>query len=76
MIATPRQTKPLLIVFAFCMLAALLSLTLLSLTACDNSDKSKDLAVKMTHQKQPSTSLAPWKKLAPMPKTLHAPLQI
>lgn len=62
MIATPRQTKPLLMVFAFCALAALLSLTLLSLTACDNSDKSKDLAVQNDSSKTTVNFFSPMEK--------------
>lgn len=62
MIATPRQTKPLLMVFAFCALAALLSLTLLSFTACDNSDKSKDLAVQNDSSKTTVNFFSPMEK--------------
>lgn len=43
-IAKP-QNKPLLMVFAAVIFAAILAFTMFSLTACDDSNKSKDLAV-------------------------------
>lgn len=62
MIATPRQTKPLLMVFAFCALAALLSLTLFSLTGCDDSKDAKDLAVQNETEKAVINFFSPMEK--------------
>ncbi len=62
MIATPRQTKPLLMVFAFCTLAALLSLTLFSLTGCDDSKDAKDLAVQNETEKAVVNFFSPMEK--------------